>query len=545
MALIRQWSWVLGFAGALLVLAGGVAWWLVGEVAGPGVGFFTAGGLGLGAWIALDRERILAAARSRAFAYDTGSALLQVVVLLIAIVAFNLAVRHDTSFDLTTKGTFTLSDHTMTVLREIDEPIRLLAFARTGTGGTRELERLVRLIDDASPMVTAEWIDPLANPLKAQQYEVTSQYGTILLVQGERLQRLEGDLTESEIVQRLVVVQSEQDHRICWSTGHGESDPDDEQSMEGHGAADLFLEGLNYTVTETIVATEGIDRACEALLIVRPRVEWLPFEREALAAYVAEGGRVLVLIDPDTVPDFAADLERFGFRVGNDWVLDVDPRNTLTGVEDASVPVLSGRGLVPHPITRDLGAAIALPITRSVTPLEDLEGIVVQPLLRTSERAWAETNIQGEWVADEGVDLIGDVPVAAVARIEDPSVLRVVPHSAPSGTTEPGTFDLAADLGRAVPADLAPKPGGRVVVIGDADFANNLWVTRGNNRDLLLNAVAWLVDEDDQIGERADVAESLDISVLSAGLLCVVSVLVVPGTAALFAVFTLLRRRFL
>ena len=63
--------------------------------------------------------------------------------------------------------------------------------------------------------------------------------------------------------------------------------------------------------------------------------------------------------------------------------------------------------------------------------------------------------------------------------------------------------------------------------------------------DRWAGVVAWLVDEDDQIGERADVAESLDISVLSAGLLCVVSVLVVPGTAALFAVFTLLRRRFL
>ena len=41
-----------------------------------------------------------------------------------------------------------------------------------------------------------------------------------------------------------------------------------------------------------------------------------------------------------------------------------------------------------------------------------------------------------------------------------------------------------------------------MVVVGDSDFASNRFLVWGNNRDLFLNAVAWLVDEEDQIGER-------------------------------------------
>ena len=65
----------------------------------------------------------------------------------------------------------------------------------------------------------------------------------------------------------------------------------------------------------------------------------------------------------------------------------------------------------------------------------------------------------------------------------------------------------------------------------------------GNNADLFLNTVAWLVDEDDQIGERPPAAETLTITDFGQSMLCLTSVVLVPGAAALAALLALLRRR--
>jgi ABC-type uncharacterized transport system involved in gliding motility auxiliary subunit len=100
-------------------------------------------------------------------------------------------------------------------------------------------------------------------------------------------------------------------------------------------------------------------------------------------------------------------------------------------------------------------------------------------------------------------------------------------------------------LTRAVPADLAPKAGGRLVVIGDSDFASNQFLSWGNDRDLFLNAVAWLTDEEDQIGERPEQGEPLEIGGAASALWCLLSVVVVPGIAAGVAAITLVRRSYL
>ena len=151
------------------------------------------------------------------------------------------------------------------------------------------------------------------------------------------------------------------------------------------------------------------------------------------------------------------------------------------------------------------------------------------------------------------------MPIAVWAEIANPDILQVVtppPGSEPLDGAVPGAAggelvlgtdpgDFRADLGRAVPADFAPKPGGRLVVYGDTDFATNQFLLLGNNRDLFLNTIAWLVDEEDQIGERPEAGETLDMTGMEAGLLCLVSIVFVPGMAALLAAFTLVRRRFL
>jgi hypothetical protein len=513
------------------------------EHAGPPV---LLGVLLLADYVGLDRQRVGETVGSRPFQYGSGAFVLVALAGVLAIGSYALAERNDKTWDLTGKGTFTLSDQARRVASELAFDVQVTAFFRATVDGRAEFEQLIDRFREVNPRITVEYVDPLQEPRRAEQADVTGEHGTILLTGNGRDRRLEWEVTEDELVRALVLLASTEEHPVCWSLGHGEPDPDDEFSEDGLGSVRLELEGLNYKVRKLEVTKTGIDRACHVLVIARPTIEWFPYEREALAAYVAEGGRVLLLIDAGDVPELAGELERFGVMVGEDFVIDLDPKNQMLGVADPSFLVLSAENFGTHAITRNMGGALVMRIARSVRAIaEPPAGLEVQDFVRTGPDAWGETDMTGETVnPDPGIEVVGAVPVMAVVEVKDPAALRVIDPEAPPVERLEGAPD-PTDLARGVPADFAPKAGGRVVVIGDTDFPANRFLVWGNNRDLFLNSVAWLVEEEDQIGERPEQGETLEVSLAGQGLWCLVSVVFVPGLTAAAAMATMFRRRYL
>jgi ABC-type uncharacterized transport system involved in gliding motility auxiliary subunit len=104
---------------------------------------------------------------------------------------------------------------------------------------------------------------------------------------------------------------------------------------------------------------------------------------------------------------------------------------------------------------------------------------------------------------------------------------------------------LEAGAPAAAPVAISAKPGGKVVVFGDSDFAGNQAVLAGTNQDLLLNTVAWMVGEDEQISVRSNEAGAGKLVVDVIGLFAsgIVSLLVVPGLTIAGAIGTWLVRR--
>lgn len=564
---MARWSWAFGLAGLVALVGSASTWFVTGSGEGPATGWALVGAALLIAYVVFDRDRVGDTVRSRSFLYGSGSSLMVALVVAICVGGYALARRHDHTWDLTTTKEFTLSDHAKSVLDGVETDVSVLAFYPSESPGQLEARRLLDRFTEHTDRVQVEFVDPLRNPLLAEQHDITGDHGTLVLSTADgRERRVETSPSEQKLTAALVLLLAETTHRICWSLGHGEPDPDDEFSDRGLGNAVLALEDMNYQVTKSIVARDGIERDCDALVVARPTDDWLPFEREALAGYVAEGGRVLVMLEPGEAPELAADLERYGVIVGDDVVLDVNPRNQFMGVDDPSFVVLYDDNRVDHPVTRSLYAAVVLGVTRSVAAVQAAEGVTVRELLHTSAEAWAESDIDGMEVGpDPETERVGDVPVGVVSVVDDPSVLAValpeVPApveavepveadapveaepSDPAGA--PAEIDLESDEGRAVPADLAPEAGGRLIVLGDSDFANNQLLTLGNNRDLFLNSIAWLVDEEAQIGARPEDGDMLELTELDEALLCLVSVFLVPGGAMALGLLALVRRRFL
>lgn len=539
-----RWSWTLGLVGLLALGGAASTWFLTGTLDGTPTTLAVIGAVCLVAYGLLDRERLGESLTTRSAAYAARSSLAVALAAGVAVAAYGVSRSNDQTWDLTEARSHTLSDHARRVASALDTDIQVTAFFRSNAVGRKGFRDLIRLFEEVTDRLEITYVDPLRDPTKARAAEITGDHGTVLFEAGDRVQRMDWEITEEEVVRALVLLQSEEDHQVCWSVGHGEPDPDDEFSEFGLGVIRLQLEQLNYQVLRQPIAQQGVARSCDVVVLVSPTVELAAYEREAVAAYVAEGGRLLVLLDPGLTPELAADLERYGILVGDDEVRDANQKNQLLGVGDLSVAVLSAEDFASHPITQSLAAALVMPAVRSVAADLEAEGLSVRELLRTSPDAWAEQTPEVvPSLPDPATERMGEIPVMAVSVVEDPAVLGVAPHDAsPADATMMGD-SLEGREGRAVPADLTPAPGGRVVVLGDSDFASNRGLSWGNNRDLFLNAVAWLVEEEDQLGERPEQGDTLEITAFGQAMLCLISLVFVPGAAIVLAILTFLRRR--
>src|SRR6185436_6928778 len=155
---------------------------------------------------------------------------------------------------------------------------------------------------------------------------------------------------------------------------------------------------------------------------------------------------------------------------------------------DVSVPVAAK--YETHPITDKFNLLTAYPLARSISSIEGgVNGHSAQNLVNTSKNSWAETDIkrlatsgQVEREVDKG-DKPG--PVSLAAAVSAPAT--DVP--APAATTSDS----------ANKTNDAPKPETRVVVFGDSDFVTNGYLGIPGNRDLFLNSVNWLAQQENLI----------------------------------------------
>ncbi|NOY27368.1 MAG: GldG family protein [Oligoflexia bacterium] len=541
---MKAWSWILGFIGGAGVLAFLAYAVFVDTIQTP---YAVAGGVALAliaTWVALDWGQLQHTLRARGTRHNTNATLLVIVVGAIAVAVNVLASRYDDRVDLTASQRFALSEQTLKVLGGLDQDVDVLAFFLAGSPEESAFRDQIEGYTNASDHIQLVLHDPVREPLAAEQNHITSSTGTVVLKVGDSTQRLESDFGEEALTNGLIRVTSGKQHPVCAISGHGELDISDQQSPNGLGMAVSKLEGQNYTVRSVELLREGgVPDDCDLVLVADPRTDLLPPERERLAAYVAGGGALLVLLDPNHAPDFAADMDRYGIRVGDDIVVESNPKYQLVG-GDPTYLVLDSESFSPHDITKGVVGMALFRVARSVGIGSEVAGIKVSVLARTSPYGWAETTLDGVTEPKpDGGDTVGNVPLIALAEVTDPAAITVGSRALGSDAAGATAVPLAPQ--NKTTADIPRKAGGRIVVFGDSDFAVNELLPQGNNQDLLLNTIAWMVGEDDQVSIRPNGAGSGLLTMnfiqsLGVWLLCL---LVVPGITIGMAIGTWRRRR--
>jgi ABC-type uncharacterized transport system involved in gliding motility auxiliary subunit len=449
-----------------------------------------------------------------------------VLVVLGILAAINyLAARHNRRWDLTSARQFSLSDQTKKVLADLKEPIKIRVFART-----EEFQRFRDRLDEytyQSKNVSVEYIDPERRPGLAQQYGVTS-LGTVVFDFKGRNEKVTSE-GEQELTNGLIKVIQGRQPKVYFTQGHGEKDTTS-ADRAGYQAIGGSMTNSNFVVEKLPLAqTASVPADADIVVIAGPKTDFLGPEVDALRAYLNRGGKLMVMLDPVLKADqpqpvnLQALLKEWGINANNDVVLDVSGMGRLIGT-DESVPVAVN--YPAHAITENFNLLTAYPLARSITPVEG-GARVAQKLIETSPSSWAETNLKsltgGEPAKIDGDDKRG--PISLGAAVSGPATTA----APPAGT----------DVEAAKPAEV------RIAAFGDSDFASNAALGVQGNRDLFLNTLNWLAQQENLIAIRPKDPEDRRITLTAdqERRIFYLTVLIVPGLILLAGVQTWWRRR--
>jgi ABC-type uncharacterized transport system involved in gliding motility auxiliary subunit len=407
-----------------------------------------------------------------------------IAIVLGILIAINwLGTRQSKRWDLTKTGEYTLADQTSTVLRKLDAPLQVHVFEKS-----QEMQRFKDRLAEyagASRKVSIEYVDPDLKPTVARQYQVQS-YGTVVFEYKGRTERVVGD-TEQDLTNGIIKVVSGEKKKIYFTQGHGERDPNSSERA-GYGSIKSALERENYGVDRLALVQAGaVPDDATALVIAGPTSDLLAPELAAIQAYLAKGGKLMLLVDPPAaskdapLPAIEGLAKEWGVQLGRDIIVDASGLGQLIGSSwDTPVAV----SYPQHPITERFDTLTAFPLARSVSTVTGgAAGVTAQPFVETGQRSWAESDIDS--VAAKGGP-----------KLEEAKGDRR------------GPISVGAAVSRAVKTPPQPAAAGaktaetRLVVMGDSDFAANVAINISGNRDLFMNAVGWLTQQENLISIR-------------------------------------------
>jgi len=349
----------------------------------------------------------------------------------------------------------------------------------------------------------------------------------VMLLKGNRAQSINQSVeeVEYELANAIHKLTNTNRKRVGLVTGHGELD-----SLEFASFNNSLLD--QYDVFKVSLARKPLVTGYDLLIIAKPRQEFSQSEKYKLDQYLMHGGKILFLLDRlDADMSHASEenyfafpynlnlddqLFKYGVRINQDLIQDaVSGKYPIVVGGDRNRPQIMQldwpffplvNQYANHPITRNLDASL-LKFVSSIDTVKAI-GVTKTPLLFSSQYSRKVTAPVKVGVNDlrkqmlDGSFNAGSIPIAYLLEGEFTSLFNN--RFAPEG----------ADTVGAKESSLPTK----IIVVADGDLARNDVNPRdGNpqqlgldpfsqytfaNQDLLMNMVAYLVDENGLIKAR-------------------------------------------
>jgi ABC-type transport system involved in multi-copper enzyme maturation permease subunit len=363
---------------------------------------------------------------------------------------------HPLSRDLTHNGRHSLDPASLDVLRQLNGPLAVTAWASRQDAELGDIRKIIHDFfvpwRNAKPDLSLVFIDPAAEPQRARETGILSNV-ELVIAYGGRSEHLT-ELNEQALANALLRLARNRPVQLGFLDGHGE------RALHGGAAHDLgsFGRQLKQRGVQArpvdLSDAAGIPRQIDALLVTTPQNALLPGEIERVQDWLTRGGNLLWLLEPGTLNGLQPLAETLGLTLAPGVVIGAETRGRYASPAVAHVSAW-GR----HPVTERFALTSVFPDARQLAFNED-SGWHVTPLAESSAQSWVET---------------GDAATPAFDPQRDVS----------------GPLILAAALERTVEDRRQ-----RVAVIGGAAFLSNAWLGLGGNLDFGVSLVNWLAGDD-------------------------------------------------
>jgi hypothetical protein len=337
----------------------------------------------------------------------------------------------------------------------------------------RRIEEFVRPYQRAKPDIALALVDPREQPKAATDAGVRAPVELVVEYQRRTVHLTE--FNEQALANALLRLARGAERLVLWLDGHGERKLNGSANHDlGEYGRQLEAKGFRLSSLNLVLAQE-VPANAALVVIASPQIEVLPAEVQKLKRYLAGGGNLLWLIDPEPLRGLAPIAEMLGLVLTPGIVVDPEAVR-LNAPPTLALAAVYGR----HAVTEGFNLVTVFPQVRQLGTIESDEWRI-RPLVEVAPRGCVKTG-KPEGRCDPNRDVAGPIVVASA-------------------------FERSVG-----------EKQQRVVVIGNASFLSNTFIGNGGNRDLGVNLVNWLAGDESLITIQprgaADGAISIDQNVL-------------------------------
>ncbi len=391
-----------------------------------------------------------------------------IFVCLVVLLGY-LAGQYHVAKDITQANRNILTPGSVNVLKSMKDPVNITVFATNDDANRGDTFRkgmvdFMARYQREKKDITLKFINPSVEPKLAQEAGIKED-GEVVVEYNKRTEHISPPIAEQEMTNLLVRLARTNTQAIMYLDGHGERHLQGVKNNDlGAFGKQLEAKGFKFSNPDLTIA-QAVPANGAMLVIASPQVDLSPIESKKIKAYLESGGNLLWLLDDDNLRGLKEVSDYLGMTVSPGIVVDLSAAQYK---EDAKVAFASAYG--DHAITRNFQLRTQFSEAHEIDAKASYDfGWKVGRLVDVAPNGWLES----EKIVNGGKN--------QKAVFDDKTDKR-------------GPINIGVALER-----IYGKKGQRVVVMGNASFLSNTFITNGGNLDFGVNIINWLSGDDSLI----------------------------------------------
>ena len=430
---------------------------------------------------------------------DGSKTLILVLIILAIFFGINILMQELelTPIDLSQEKLFTLTEASKDKVKDIDKEVKIYFVEYEEDDSTLDLAKQYTKVNKN---ITSEVVKANDRPDLVQKYGIESGTAGIIVECGEKYKVLNTQdlvtydystyetisIAEEKLTSAIQSVSTDDVPKVYFLTGYSSL-----SLSSGLQYLNMYLENeINEIETVDVLTTGKVPDDCDTLVITMPEKDFDEIATNAIIDYINRGGNILwfQVATAQTIetPNVNKILEMYGiepFQVG--IIRETDTSKMLSGSPDLILPEIQSSAITEK-LQNSEGVIFINATKINISDAEKLETqkVAETTLLTTSDKSYFRTNFEHQDDSAQSDDEVGSFTVGAL-------MTKTIAEANEETGEEAKTSKLA--------------------IYGECYFMSDMPLMQSyqspviqyrQNKDLVLNSIAYLVDREEDITAR-------------------------------------------